>query len=190
MTKEDYMNHFIQNPKYSSPWVEIAATVITEFPEQVDEEFCAKYNNDQLRVIYDMLKYNATATEHTIDLDIYARPEFNDTQMHLFLSAFQQAQGDFEEMLQKIADPKYTYEKINYIVVGLIDGLDLSDHIDDFNGQQLAAIYSGFKDGIDITKYDDCRISADMMNIMRCCMIWGHDISYDLETNTLTVTKK
>lgn len=191
MTKEQWITKLLRNPKYSSPWIDRASTILNDYPEEdLTEEYLAQYDSDQLSILINMLKYNKSSADHTIDLDIYAKPEFNDTQMHLFYTVFSQAKGDFEDLLEQIADPKYTYEKLNYVCNGIIAGLNLVDHIDDYDPTQLAALYAGFEAGVDIKVYDDNSIPGYMMDLMLHALQFGNtEVKYDFDTKSLIITE-
>ena len=91
------------------------------------------------------------------------------------------------EQLQPYFNPEIPYVKSNWIVTGLIEGLDLTGYdIDAYNKDQLYEIYAGKKDGVDVSIYDKEDIPAESMALARHALILGLKPQFD-ENKKLTI---
>lgn len=186
-TKDEAIAALIQNPKYDSDWIGNASELlILNAEDTFTEEELAKMNAKQLSVIADMVKTN----EHIRTTDAYKcdfRPtipihdiikeEFNATQMELLRYAY----GCDDMGTQQYRDLNIfmtldlPYAKLNYLVKGFTEGFTSIMEYINFDAAQIAEIYSGWKDGVDYTKYANAELTGDEMSLARHFLVIGKE---------------
>jgi len=191
-TYEEVVRELIEEPKYSSDWIDIAAKLISEFNYTVDK--LEKFNNKQLNIIYNA---NKRYGEDNVNPDApyisaITNPKFNDTQMQLLDTA---RQNDIEgDELKRLMNPSLSYSKLNYLVQSLIDGYDIAKeyNVDNLSIGQIYEIYAAFKSGIDISSYfspDNTELSDNQLAIMRHAAELGLNAKYDKSTKQIIITE-
>lgn len=174
LTKQ-YENELLNNPDYSSSWINQAAKIMAEFDK--DEAFLKPFNTEQLDVIYDALKYINNNGSGYIDINDIANPAFNATQMSLVLTGY--IRDIPIEILAKFISPNIPYAKSNYLVQAYIDGFNMTDYIN-YDHEQIYEIYAGFMNKVDFKLYDKSYISAKIMGLIRHALeIGAESISYN-----------
>ena len=180
----------IENPAYSSDWIDIAAKLISEFGYTTDK--LEKFNPDQLNIIYNA---NKTYGDHTADpdenyIDKISNPKLNVTQMQLIDAA--RSHGFWQDDLYRLVDPELTYSKLNYLVQSLIDGFDIAK---DYNPKELSAgqiyeLYAAYKSKVDISKFfnpNDTHLVDDQLALIRHALELGLNVDYDVENNKIII---
>lgn len=172
--------HLLDNPKYSSGWIQNATHLMCKCA--LTEEEVSKFDTEQLQLLVSMF----TSAEQNPDIWIggFLNPNLNATQMQILLTGY--SHGLTSEQLRPFFNPEIPYVKSNWVITGLIEGFDLSDYIDDYDKDQLYEIYAGKKDGIDVSVYDKTDISAEKMAIARHALVLGLKPQFD-ENKKLTI---
>lgn len=173
----------LKDPRFSSSWINTAKKIISEYNWDTNE--LAKYNSEQIEVIYDSLAVVENKKDLNNEMDILYDPKLNATQMRLLLTAI--SKGLKKDDLKIYADPNLAYAKSNYLLQALIDGIDMSKYID-YDNEQIYEIYAGIVNNVDITKYDDINISAKKMGIIRHALEIKLDVVYDKNTKNITIS--
>lgn len=182
-TKKEVEEILLENPKYSSGWINIASKLISA--GQLNEELAAKYSADKLAVFDDIL--NESKDKEGVDklLELLLNPALNDTQMRVIYIAFQK--GVPVETLEQYADPEIPYNKTNYILSAMAeDKVDLKEYID-FSADQIYEIFAGLKDEVDYKQYAKKCIPAEEMSLYRHALAIGKTVEYDLTTKVMTI---
>lgn len=178
-TKDEIQAYLLKNPKYSSEWIDLASTLMTE--HDYDEEILKLFNPDQLKVIL-------SAIGKVEDINLLINPELNSTQMQILVSGY--SNGLTTNQLLPYFDPKISYAKLNYALAALSEGFDMGKYVENnYDELQIYEIYSGYKSGIDYTKYDSVDNDPTMMGLARHALELGHEIEFNTidGKNVLTI---
>lgn len=180
MNEKELEMKLLDNPKYSSGWIQNATHLMTKCG--LTEEELNKFDTEQLQLIVSMF----TSAEQNPEIWIggFLNPELNATQMQILLTGY--SHGLTTEQLQPYFNPEVPYVKSNWAISALAEGFDLTDYIDTYDKDQIYEIYAGKKDGIDISVYDKLDISAEKMAIARHALVLGLKPQFD-ENKKLTI---
>lgn len=181
MNEEELKLVLLDNPKYSSGWIENAARLMCKCG--LSETELSKYNTEQLQLIVSM--FNSAEQNPEIWIDGFLNPELNATQMQVLLTGY--SNGLTTEQLRPYFNPEIPYVKSNWVIAGLSEGFDLTKYdINAYNKDQIYEIFAGHKDGIDVSIYDKVDISAEKMAIIRHALVLGLNPQFD-ENKKLTI---
>lgn len=162
----------IDNPKYSSNWVDVASKLISEY--DLTEEELSKYNAQQLNII--MSAFDQAKNNIGIYKEGFLNPKLNDTQMQIILTGY--SHNLTTEQLKPYFNPEIPYIKSNWAVTALTEGFNIDEYVKNgFNKEQLYELYAGLKDGVDITTYDNINISAEKMAIAHHSLVLGLNVT-------------
>lgn len=182
----------IENPVYSSDWIEIAAKLISEFGYSVIDDKLEKFNPEQLNIIYNANKmygeHNADPDENFINN--ISNPKLNATQMQLIITARQN--GFWQAELYRLIDPEISYSKLNYLVQSLIDGFDIAEKYDPkkLSAGQIYELYAAYKSNVDISKFfnpNDTHLVDAQLALIRHGLELGLKVDYNAENNTIII---
>ena len=181
MNEKQLELQLVDNPEYSSGWIQNAVHLICKCG--LTENELKDYETEQLQLLVSVF----TSAEQNPDIwiDGFLNHELNATQMQLLLTGY--SHGLTTEQLRPYFNPEIPYVKSNWAIVGLSEGIDLSIYdFDIYNKDQIYEIYAGKKDGIDVSIYDDVNIPAERMAIARHAMVLGLKPQFD-ENKKLTI---
>ena len=165
-TQKDYEEYLIKNPKYDSDWIRVAAQILSITDKYTDHDL-AKYNSNQLSHILTIVKDN---------IDIALSADLNATQMQLIITAIKNNINP--EYVNILNTPDIPYAVSNYIVLGLSEGFDDMISYIDYDPDQVYEIYCGYKNNVDVSKYNLHDIPAKDMALIRHALEIGKDASY------------
>ena len=171
----------LDNPKYSSGWIQNATHLITKCG--LTEEEVNKFDTEQLQLIVSMF----TSAEQNPEIWIggFLNPNLNATQMQILLTGY--SHGLTTKQLQPYFNPEIPYVKSNWAITALTEGFDIGEYINnEYDKDQIYEIYAGKKDGIDVSVYDKIDIPAEMMAIARHALVLGLKPQFD-ENKKLTI---
>lgn len=171
----------LKNPKYSSGWIDNASHLITNCG--LTEEEVSKFDTEQLQLIVSV--FTSAQNNNEIWIDGFLNPELNATQMQILLTGY--SHGLTTEQLKPYFNPTISYIKSNWAVSALAEGFDMGPYIiNGYDEDQIYEIYSGKKDGVDISLYDCIKIPSEKMAIARHALNLGLEIHFD-DNNKLTI---
>lgn len=181
MNEKELEMQLLDNPKYSSGWIQNATHLMCKCG--LTEEELSKFDTEQLQLIVSMF----TSAEQNPEIWIggFLNPELNATQMQILLTGY--SHGLTTEQLQSYFNPEIPYIKSNWVISAMADGFDVSKYdFDLYDKDQIREIYSGMKDGIDVSVYDKVDIPAEKMAIARHALVLGLKPQFD-ENKKLTI---
>lgn len=171
----------LDNPKYSSGWIQNAVHLITKCG--LTEEELTQFDTEQLQLLVSM--FTSAEQNPEIWINGFLNPQLNATQMQLLITGY--SHGLTTEQLKPYFNPEIPYVKINWAIAGLAEGFDLSHYIEnDYDKDQIYEIYAGMKDGVDVNVYDSASIPAEKMAIARHALVLGLKPQFGQE-NKLTI---
>ena len=180
-TEKELEMLLVDNPKYSSGWIQNATHLMLKC--NLSEAEVAKFDTEQLQLIVSMF----TSAEQNPEIWIggFLNPELNATQMQVLLTGY--SHGLTTEQLSPYFNPEIPYVKSNWAIAALAEGFNMDKYIEcDYDKDQIYEIYAGIKDGVDITVYDQKDISAEKMAIARHALVLGLKPQFD-ENKKLTI---
>lgn len=172
----------LRNPKYSSQWITSAAELIANY--DYGREYLERYSADQLESILKAEKYNSSNKK--IDIIVMLNPLLNSTQMELIYAAL--CNDVPIDIITKAINKDIPYSVSNYVVQAWLDGADMIKYID-YDPDQVYEIYAGIHNGVDINKYDNKLISAELMGIIRHALECNFNAIYNFDTNEILISK-
>lgn len=179
-------SRLLRNPKYSSNWIETAAKILSA-STMFTEKDLTNYNAEQLDILNGAIEFNAKADEAArVSIPAIARPELNATQMRLMLAGLQNKVP--VEFLNKAITTETPYATSNYLIQGYIDGFNMSKYFKGYDNDQIYEIYAGFRNKVDVTKYDKPGISSDVMGLIRHALEIKKNITVDIKSEILTIS--
>lgn len=181
MNEKELEMKLLDNPKYSSGWIQNATHLMCKCG--LTEEEVSKFDTEQLQLIVSMF----TSAEQNPEIWIggFLNPELNATQMQIILTGY--SHGLTTEQLIPYFNPEIPYVKSNWAISGLAEGFDLLEYInDDYDKDQIYEIYAGKKDGINVSVYNKKDIPAEKMAIARHALVLGLKPQFD-ENKKLTI---
>jgi hypothetical protein len=171
----------LDNPKYSSGWIENAVHLMCKCG--LSEEELSRFTTEQLQLIVSM--FTSAEQNPEIWIDGFLNPELNATQMQVLLTAY--SHGLTTEQIKLYFNPEIPYVKSNWILAGLAEGIDITSYdVNAYNKDQIYEIYAGKKDGVDVSIYDDVEIPAEIMALARHALVLGLKPQFD-ENKKLTI---
>lgn len=171
----------LKNPKYSSGWIDNASHLITNCG--LTEEEVSKFDTEQLQLIVSV--FTSAQSNPEIWIDGFLNPELNATQMQILLTGY--SHNLTTEQLKPYFDPAIPYIKSNWAIAALAEGFDIGQYIvNGYDEDQIYEIYSGKKDGVDISVYDCINIPAEKMAIAHHALQLGLEVHFD-DDNKLTI---
>jgi hypothetical protein len=182
MNEKELEMQLLDNPKYSSTWVQNAAQLIAKCG--LIEEELVKFDAEQLQMLVAMFTAAQEQENKTIWINGFLNPELNASQMQVLLTGY--THGLTTDQLKPYFNPEIPYVKSNWAITALVEGFDIADYIDDYNKDQIYEIYAGLKDGIDISLYNKADIPAEKMAIVRHALVLGLNPQFD-ENKNLTI---
>ena len=182
MSEKELERHLLDNPKYSSGWIQNATHLMCKCG--LTEEEVSKFDTEQLQLIVSM--FTSAEQNSGIWIDGFLNPELNATQMQLLLTGY--SHGLTTEQLKPYFDPSIPYVKSNWAINALMEGFNLNHYVEDeaYDKDQIYEIYAGNKDGIDVSVYDKAEISAELMAIARHALVLGLKPQFD-QNKKLTI---
>lgn len=181
MDKKMLERQLLDNPNYSSGWIENATHLICKCGLTEDE--LSKFDTEQLQLIVSM--FTSAEQNSEIWIDGFLNSNLNATQMQVLLTGY--SHNLTTEQLKPYFNPEIPYVKSNWAIAALTEGFELDSYVEaGFDKDQLYEIYAGKKDGIDVSKYDSIDISADKMAIARHALVLGLEPNFD-ENKKLTI---
>ena len=181
MNEKIVERELLDNPKYSSGWIQNATHLICNCA--LSEAEIAKFDTEQLQLLVSM--FTSAQQNPDIWIEGFLNPELNATQMQILLTGY--SHNLTTEQLKPYFDPKIPYVKSNWAITALAEGFDLSVYIEsDYDKDQIYEIYAGKKEGIDISVYDCKLIPAEKMAIARHALVLGLKPHFD-ENKILTI---
>ena len=180
MNEKELELMLLENPKYSSGWIQNAAHLMCKCG--LTEEELRKFDTEQLQLIVSMF----TSAEQNSEIWVggFLNPELNATQMQILLTGY--SHGLTTQQLLPYFNPEIPYVKTNWAITALAEGFDITEYIDSHDKDQVYEIYAGKKDGIDVSIYDNVEISAELMAIARHALVLGLKPQFD-ENKKLTI---
>ena len=164
--QEEWQLELIENPKYTSDWINEASKILANEKNKFNEENLSYFDALELNVMNDILDSDYNDIESVLNTLFIENNGLNATQMKLYWTGIYK--GLLAGKMKKFLDPSIPYAKSNYAIQALLDGYDeILDYIDDYNPSQIAEIYSGMKDGINYKLYAKPELSSDVMNLVR-----------------------
>ena len=176
--KQDYVNELLQNPKYTSNFIEYASDLLSEGAFDSVEEL-EKFDSETLSTLKDATKY-----KDKIDIKKLVNSGLNATQMYLYILGVTQKNIPVEKMEVFLKHPDIPYAKMNYIIEALADGADLLPYVN-FSTDQLYEIFAGVKSGIAYTYYAFEDLSAEKMIIVRLALEKGLSVEINKDTTII-----
>ena len=181
MTEKELELQLLDNPKYSSEWIKNAVHLICKCG--LTEEELEKFDVEQLTQLVSM--FTSAEQNSEIDINGFLNPELNATQMQLLITGY--SHGLTTEQLKPYFNPEIPYVKSNWAISGLIEGFNLNMYIKrGYDKDQIYEIYSGMKDGVDVSSYDKIEISGEKMGLARHALNLGLKPQFD-EDKKLTI---
>ena len=158
----------LDNPKYSSEWINSASHLMTVCGLTEDE--CAMYDADQLEMLVSM--FTSAQSNKNIDINKFMNPQLNATQMQVIVTGY--SHGLTSEDLDIFFDPSIPYAISNWAITALCDGYNLNRYVEEgFTKDQLYEIYAGLKDGVDVSLYDKVDMPPEKMAIIHHASVLG-----------------
>lgn len=180
-TEKELQLTLLENPKYSSGWVENAVHLMLKC--NLKEEELNKFDTEQLQLIISVF----TSAEQNPEIWIggFLNPKLNATQMQVLLTGY--SHGLTTEQLNRYFNPDIPYIKSNWAISALAEGFNIDKYVDeDYDKDQIYEIYAGIKDGVDVSVYDKKDIPAEKMAIAHHAMTLGLKPQFD-ENKKLTI---
>lgn len=180
MNEKELELKLLDNPKYSSGWIQNATHLMCKCG--FSEAELSKYDTEQLQLIVSV--FTSAEQNPEIWIDGFLNPELNATQMQILLTGY--SHNLTTEQLKPYFDPSIPYAKSNWAIAALAEGFDISEYIEDYDKDQIYEIYAGKKDGIDVTVYDKVDIPAEKMSLAHHALVLGLKPQFD-ENKKLTI---
>lgn len=170
----------LDNPKYSSDWIQHASHLMCKCG--LTETELSRFNAEQLQMIVSV--FTSAEQNPNIWIGGFLNPALNASQMQVLITGY--SHGLTTEQLSAYFNPNMPYVKSNWAITALVEGFDLTKYIDEYDKDQIYEIYAGMKDGIDISVYNRVDIPAELMAIARHAMVLGLKPQFD-ENKKLTI---
>ena len=181
MSEKELELQLLNNPKYSSGWIQNAVHLIIKCG--LTEQEVARFDTEQLQLLVSM--FTSAEQNQGIWIDGFLNPLLNATQMQLLITGY--SHNLTTEQLKPFFNPEVPYVKSNWYIMALIDGFDLTKYdINAYDPDQIREIYSGIKDEVDVSTFDDVSIPAEKMAIARHALVLGLKPQFD-ENKLLTI---
>jgi len=171
--KKQIEMRLLKNPAYSSAWIDSAAKLMDKC--SIEEVEIKEFNTEQLDMILSV--FTSAEKNPEIRPERFMNPELNATQMQVILTGY--SHGLTTEQLLPYFNPSIPYIKSNWAIAALVEGHDMHSYIEaGYDEDQIYEIYSGFKSGVDVEKYDGLKISAEKMAVARHALEMGLEIHF------------
>lgn len=180
MNEKDLELKLLDNPRYSSGWIENATHLMCKCG--LTESELSKFDTEQLQLIVSM--FTSAEQNPEIWIDGFLNSSLNATQMQILLQGY--SHNLTTEQLKPYFDPEIPYVKSNWAIAALAEGFSIDEYINDYDKDQIYEIYAGKKDGIDVYVYDKADIPAEKMAIARHALVLGLKPQFD-ENKKLTI---
>lgn len=180
MNEKDLELKLLDNPRYSSGWIENATHLMCKCG--LTESELSKFDTEQLQLIVSM--FTSAEQNPEIWIDGFLNSSLNATQMQILLQGY--SHNLTTEQLKPYFDPEIPYVKSNWAIAALAEGFSIDEYINDYDKDQIYEIYAGKKDGIDVSVYDKADIPAEKMAIARHALVLGLKPQFD-ENKKLTI---
>lgn len=184
--KSEEIGKLLLNPKLSSDWIEMTTNVVEKSNGALSVEDLLKtdLNPMEIQMIAEMVKY--FGDNYKASYNFVCSHGFNESQLQVIAKCLES--GITVERVLSIVDKDTPYGVMNWILAGISDGYEqFSDPIyKNYHPNQLQEIYSGLKDGIDISDYDKPTVDSRIMQVIRHARCVGLTATLDAE-KTITI---
>ena len=181
MNEKELEQQLLDNPKYSSGWIQNAVHLMAKC--NLSEEELSKFDTEQLQLLTSV--FSSAEQNKEIWIEGFLNPQLNATQMQLLLTGY--AHNLTTEQLKPYFNPEIPYVKTNWVIAAFSEGFDVTHYIEnDYDKDQIYEIYAGKKDGVDVSVYDSIDIPAERMAIARHALVLGLKPQFD-ENKLLTI---
>lgn len=183
--KKEALKTMLMDASLTSDWIDATAKVFETFKVSDHSILDFKaFTGTQVGMMIELARYLDNDIDKTF-VWMQQMP-YNDTQLQLILKVLKA--GVPIEKLYNLVDPSVPYAVMNYIFAGIVDGYNQLEDPKylEYDQDQLCEIYSGLKDGIDISLFDNKSIPSEKMAIIRHAITIGLKVEIGDE-NKLTI---
>jgi hypothetical protein len=166
--KQAEITAMISDPKYTSDWIAASTDLLEKYPDQgVDMEYLKNSGLTamQINIVAELVKH--FNNDFLSAYEFVANNKYNDTQLQVIMKALDDGMA-FDDVMS-IADDSTSYAKLNWLLIGVKEGLDnFRDPIyKNYHPDQLQEIYSSWKDGVKFDDFDRVDFDARLMQVIR-----------------------
>lgn len=183
VNKELVERNLLLNPKYESEWIETAVKLICEYGWS--EENLTEFNTSQIKIILKAEEYNKENQNAPININAFANPIYNATQMTIIMDALQH--NISTDVITSVVSPDIPYIISHYVLQAASESKDMIKYVKGYAPEQVFEIYAGLHNNLDVSVYDDATIEAPMMGLIRHALELGKTVEINKETLELII---
>ncbi len=188
--KDKELSKLLVNPDLTSDWIGAAMNLMEHAGDlniTVENLIAADLTAMQLTMIGEIGKqeqFNSVKKAY----EFVKTYEFNDSQLQVILKALEN-KISVEDILDTVGSNDTPYAVMNWLLAGVAEGYDqFKDPIyRNYHPDQIQEVFSGLKDGINVSDYDDVTVSSEMMQVIRHARCVGLTVTLDKEKKELTI---
>lgn len=178
-SKEQMIGELLTNPALTSDWIQAATDVVEQYPENIVLDDLNALSAQQILMMNEFIKYFDNNIE--LVLAFYHEHNYNETQLQVILQAL--CKNLTIDKINEVVDEEVPYATMNWLLAAVAEGYDqFEDPIyRNYHPDQLQEVFSGLKDGIEVSDYDRVDMDSKKMQVIRHARCVGLTVEIDEE---------
>lgn len=178
-SKEQIISELLVNPVLTSDWIQAATDLVEKYPENIVIADLEDLSAQQIMMMNEFVKYFDNNIE--LVLAFYHDHNYNETQLQVILQAL--GKNLSIDTINEVVDETVPYATMNWLLAAIVEGYDQFKNpiYKNYHPDQLQEVFSGLKDGVEVSDYDRVDMDSKKMQVIRHARCVGLTVEIDEE---------